>query len=463
MNHIHTAESNRIKLILSYTNIFTLCFSVLYSLLLVASFIDNNYIHHTDEKMFPVYSAFFVPAIFTCSYILNRKDKLVLSKLLLICTILVVNFIAGLKWGFDLPSVILSYVFCIVIVALTSKTKESVLYNLLIVASICVGTFLRDYFTIPTTWHNNAVFGFNDIVEFSIMFFFIAFILIKFNQEQNKTLNRALRVEYMLKKERDELELKVQEKTKEIKQIQMEEISKMYHLIEFGKLSSGLYHDLITPIQTMNLYIEKLSKEELIHDSKFSKIVLNIKNTHDKLTRMLQNIRKQMTLHIEDEKFNLVTEIQDIVNLVKNSYLKNYVTLELEYESGMHIVESKASVISHVVLNLISNAYEACLQDRERNAKDEYKIQVRIGKYDHKNYISVIDNGIGIKDENIEKIFEDFYSSKDQTGQKQNCGIGLSSARYYTEKHLSGRIFVESEYETGTTMTVLFKGDIKST
>jgi two-component system, OmpR family, sensor histidine kinase YxdK len=449
MNEIKIAELNRVKLILSYASMFTLFFSILYSLLLIISYIYNAS-NNQVKNLFPVYLAVIIPILFTISYILNLKNKYILSKGVLISTILALNFIAGIWWGFDLPSILLSYIFCIIILALTSKTKECIFYLTVLITSIFIGNILRNYLEIKTSWYGSG-FYINDIIEFSVIFIFITFILIKFNQEQNKTLTRALRVENILKQERDNLEILVIEKTKEIKQIQMEEISKMYHLIEFGKLSSGLYHDLITPIQTMNLYIDKLSEKNLIRDNRFSKIILNIKNTHNKLSLMLQNIRKQISLKIDNEEFNLINEISDLVNLIKNNYLKDEIEIIFSVDK-IQIINSKKYLLNHIVLNLISNAHEACLQDKKVNNKNKYKIKIDIGKYNNKNYISIVDNGIGIEKNNLIKIFNEFYSSKN----KQNCGIGLSSSKYFLEKYLSGRIFVESEYNIGTTMTIIF-------
>lgn len=453
MNEVNTTEINRIKFILSYANIFTLCFSVLCSGLLLWSHIAT-YLNNENIELFPIYSAMVIPLIFLLAYYLNLKNKSQLSKLILISTVLTLNFIAGVNWGFDLPSILLSYVFCIVILALTSKVRENIIYNTVLIISIFTGYYLRQYLNIEKSWYTSG-FYINDIIEFSIIFICISFLLIKFNTEQNKTLSRALRVENILRKERDDLEKIVLQKTNEIKQIQIEEVSKMYHLIEFGKLSSGLYHDLITPIQTMNLYIEKLTEDHLVDDSKFSKVILNIKNTHEKLTLMLQNIRKQIGLKIEDEEFNLKDEINDLINLVKNNYFKNNINIELYSDNiDSKKLTTKKSILNHIVLNLISNAYEACIQDKTLNDKDNYKIKVILGKHENKNYISIVDNGIGIKDENLKRIFDNFYSSKNK--DRGNCGVGLSSSKYYVEKYLNGKIFVESEVGLGTTMTVLF-------
>ncbi len=453
MSQIKDTEAKRIKFILSYANIFTLCFSVLYSCLLMWGYFQKI-ASGSQIKLFPIYFSVIVPVLFLTAYILNLKDKSNLSKFILASSIITLNFIAGIWWGFDLPSVLLSYLFCIVILALTSHAKENVIYTSVLILSIFIGSYLRTFLDIQTTWRESR-FGTNDIIEFSIMFIFISFLLIKFNQEQNKTLKRASRAENILTKERDSLEQVVREKTNEIKQMQMEEISKMYHLIEFGKLSSGLYHDLITPIQTMSLYIERLVRENIVKDDRLSRTISSIKLTHDSLSVMLENIRKQISIKVQDEKFNLVTEINDLVNLVRNNYFKNNVGISIKYESILdQTLNTKRSVVNHIALNLISNAYEACIEDKKYSNKEYYEIEVKLGKHENKNYISVSDNGIGIKDEDLEKIFDHFYSSKNK--DTHNCGVGLSSSRYYAEKYINGKIFVESEYGEGTTMTLLF-------
>ncbi len=452
MNNTVNNEKDRSKLILCYTNIFFLGLSFLYSILLIyAHIFPRDQV--VKNNLFPLFFGILIPVLFLISYKLNLKGFLKESKTLSMSIILIINFYTGIKWGFDLPSILISYIFCIVVLSLISKTKEVIIYLSIIISSIFIGNYTHNNLTNKLTWYDSGLYT-NDIIEFSIMFIFIAFILIKFNKEQNKILTRTIRTENILRKERDDLENTVREKTEEIKQIQMEELSKIYHLIEFSKLSSGLYHDLMTPVQTMNIYIEKLTNDNLIHDSKFSKIIFNMKNTHEKLISMIQNIKKQIDFKVKDEKINLVSEINELINLVKNNYFKNDVTINYEPLEKIHILDTKRSVLNHILLNLVSNSYEACIQDKDINNKNEYFIKIISGKNKNKNknYISVIDNGIGIKNENISKIFNDFYSSKN----KNNCGIGLSSSKYFLEKYLNGKILIESEYSIGTTMTILF-------
>ncbi len=192
-------EKMRIQLILNYVNIFMLLFSFLYSSLLFWGYhVTKSDL--SNKNMLPIYLGLIIPITFIISFYLNQLGKIVLSKNIIFISILIINIMTGITWGFDLPSVLISYLFCIVILALTSNTKENTLYLFIIISSIFIGNFIRDnYYPNKLYWYNDKLYT-NDIIEFSIMFIFITFILIRFNYEQNKVLNRSIRAESIIKK-----------------------------------------------------------------------------------------------------------------------------------------------------------------------------------------------------------------------------------------------------------------------
>ena len=90
-----------------------------------------------------------------------------------------------------------------------------------------------------------------------------------------------------------------------------------------------------------------------------------------------------------------------------------------------------------VLLNLLKNAQEA-LED-----VDEPRIQVSIYEYDGSIKISVEDNGTGIEQGNLEKIFEPYFSTKAQQG----TGLGLYMSRVIITEHMNGSLYVENTNE----------------
>src|SRR5207245_1034752 len=74
----------------------------------------------------------------------------------------------------------------------------------------------------------------------------IALVSWLFNREMETALIRAQLSEKALREQRDLLEIKVEERTQELKQTQVEKLTQLYRFAEFGKISSGLFHDLVT-------------------------------------------------------------------------------------------------------------------------------------------------------------------------------------------------------------------------
>lgn len=433
-------ENNYKKQIIGYTSLFSLCFSIAYSLLLIYTYITKG---TAITQSLSIHFSYIIPTIFFIAYILQKKNNIEISKHIILITILCVNFYAGILYGFDLISIILAYIYCILILSLTSNTKEIIYYLITIILSIFIGTIY--------TQNNNLKI--DDIIEYSIMFIFFTFILVKINIEKNKTLTRAIRSESIIKKERDMLEQKVIERTKDLEEMQQQKISEMYHILEFGKLSSGLYHDLMTPIQTMSIYLDKLDRDEYYA---FLPTLQHMKKTHIRIKEMMQNIKKQMQLHTHKENFSIIKELQDIIDLVKNQYLKEEVNIIFEYDNNhKYQIENYKSILNHIILNLFSNAFEACLQDKKKNNKYSYNIKIFLTKHNNKYYLKIEDNGIGIEKENIDKIYDSFYSTK-ANEKKHNTGIGLSTSKYFLEKYMQGTIHIESEYNEGTNIVLSF-------
>jgi len=120
-------------------------------------------------------------------------------------------------------------------------------------------------------------------------------------------------------------------------------------------------------------------------------------------------------------------------------------SLDIEIEKELPLVQADKAKVSEVLLNLLSNATKFTL------GGGKLKIEaVRKGNWCQ---VSVIDNGIGIKEEDQEQIFEPFCQLDNPlTKEKRGTGLGLALVKQIVEKH-GGRICVESEYGKGSRFT----------
>ena len=243
------------------------------------------------------------------------------------------------------------------------------------------------------------------------------------------------------------LEERVEEKVSELKRMQIEHLSHMYRFVEFGKISSGLFHDLMSPVQTLKLYMESFPT-----DARDVQLYMHIKHMQSvslKIETMLEAMRKQIRFNQHVESFDILEEIRDILLITKHMYIPRRISIDIQCKTPTYRIRTKKIILNHILLNLISNACEACLPTQE-NAITIHVDAIQHNQY--KTYISIVDTGIGIPKHALEHIFDNFYSTKEKT---VNCGIGLSSSKYTLEKHLHGKLLVESEEHVGTTMTIL--------
>jgi len=119
-------------------------------------------------------------------------------------------------------------------------------------------------------------------------------------------------------------------------------------------------------------------------------------------------------------------------------------SLDVDIEAGLPPVHADEAKVKQVLMNLVSNS--------NKFTPDGGKIRIEAAMNGEWCQISVIDNGIGIKNEDQERIFEPFCQADTPTTKEKGTGLGLALSKQITEKH-GGQISVESEYGKGSKFT----------
>jgi len=140
--------------------------------------------------------------------------------------------------------------------------------------------------------------------------------------------------------------------------------------------------------------------------------------------------------------------INDVCELLKDKAAENNIELRTEFDDAIGEVIMDGSVIHEALLNLASNAVDACLFDEDVDKKWQVRLKTEL---EPKNIIrfEVSDNGAGMDQEVLQKLFTSFFSTKGHRG----TGLGLMVTRKLIEEH-QGRIEVASQLGVGTTFTV---------
>lgn len=216
-------------------------------------------------------------------------------------------------------------------------------------------------------------------------------------------------------------------------------------------------HDIRSPLTLIINPLQKLLKEN--YDTETNKNLKIIEHSSDRISQLVNQIldvRKidkcLMQLHYQKTELNAY-----LSGIIKNfeAYAKdNGVELSFEFTQEIELYIDRIN-FDKVISNLLSNAF------KYTKTGDKISISTSVGTDDKaknplKYYaeINVIDNGIGIKEENINKIFERFYQSNNAVENKiQGSGIGLNLCKMIVNMH-KGSISVANGADTGTIFTV---------
>lgn len=209
-------------------------------------------------------------------------------------------------------------------------------------------------------------------------------------------------------------------------------------------------HELKTPITTIMGYSETLLESE--YDKEIQGKFLNVISTEAK--RMDKLVKDLLTLSRYDNDRNRNRkEAFDLGELVKRAQDK----LALEANKKKHIVSCFVTAdvppvyadkddIERVILNILSNSI--------KYTKDGGDIKIYVGFVHNDAYIKIIDNGIGIPEEDLSRIFERFYRvDKARTREMGGTGLGLSIAKEILDKN-GGSIDIKSIVGEGTEVVI---------
>lgn len=211
----------------------------------------------------------------------------------------------------------------------------------------------------------------------------------------------------------------------------------------------NMSHELKTPITVINSVMQLTKYKRSNYDS-YLITRKNIKLVEVNCQRLLKLINNLIDLekvdsqdiHIILENVNIVEVIEDtVLSVVPYAKAKNIDIIfdTVEEEIIMAVDKNK---IERIVLNLLSNAI--------KYSKDIGIIEVKIDIHKNNIVLTVEDNGVGIEEKNIDKIFDRFVRLDDSlTRKNEGTGIGLSIVKAFVECH-NGSIKVDSEKNVGT-------------
>jgi len=282
---------------------------------------------------------------------------------------------------------------------------------------------------------------------------------VRLKQKANKLLT-AQKLE--IEKQRGRLEESYQELKATQKQlIQSEKMASL------GELTAGIAHEIQNPLNFVNNFsevnAELLSEmKQEIEEGNFSE-AKNIANdviaNHHKINqhgKRADSIVKGMLQHTrassgQKELIDINSLADEYLRLAYHGLRAKDKSFNAKFKTRLDHSVGKVNMvpqdIGRVILNLVTNAfYAVCEKQRQNITGYEPTVTLSIKKVDHKIEMSIGDNGNGIPQKNLDKIFQPFFTTK-PTGQ--GTGLGLSLAYDIIKAH-GGEIRVETKEGEGT-------------
>ncbi len=219
-------------------------------------------------------------------------------------------------------------------------------------------------------------------------------------------------------------------------------------MASLGVLSSGVAHEINNPLGVILGYAGYLEGKMSKDDPNYQ-YIHEIKRESKRCKKIVQDLLSYArTPRPTLEPTNLNELVQQIVDFAANHTDMRDIIINTILQDGLPLVELDGDQMRQVTINLILNAGGAM--------PDGGSLTVQTELVDAEHVcISFRDTGCGIPDENLEKIFEPFYTTK-----ARGTGLGLAITKQIIEQH-QGEIHIDSIVGTGTCVTVILPTERK--
>ncbi|MFA4827740.1 MAG: ATP-binding protein [Thermodesulfovibrionales bacterium] len=223
-------------------------------------------------------------------------------------------------------------------------------------------------------------------------------------------------------------------------------------LASIGTLASGVAHEILNPLNIMSAIVQVLKMESL--PQKMAEDLDEVMNQINRATKITNDLRtfahqkKTVMSHVD------IHNIFDrTASLIEHAFTLDNIVIERAYDKNIPLIYADEDRLAQIFLNLLNNARDA-MKGRKNNI-----INVKTTLVENGMEIRFSDNGPGIPEKILDKIFNPFFTTKDPG---QGTGLGLSLVYSMIENH-GGTIHAKSEEGKGATFIIFLPANKKTT
>lgn len=220
-------------------------------------------------------------------------------------------------------------------------------------------------------------------------------------------------------------------------------------LAKSGEMIANITHQFRQPLNNISYILINLKKRfenKKLDETYFDKKLTQANDQLQFMSKTIDDFKEFYKPSKEKEDFLVKESLENSITVLSANVQKSNIVLDFNFDANEDIkIYGSKNELSQVILALVSNSMEAL-----KSIENPYiKLNVKTNNADV--IISVEDNAQGIKDKNLEKIFEPYFSTK-----KSGTGIGLYLVKIIIEESFEGRVEVENKKE-GACFTLFFE------
>ncbi|WP_024954470.1 ATP-binding protein [Sulfurospirillum arcachonense] len=220
-----------------------------------------------------------------------------------------------------------------------------------------------------------------------------------------------------------------------------------------GEMLSMIAHQWRQPLSVISMHVNNILLDLELDEIKEKELSNTSYSILHQITYLSNTIEDFKNFFIKDntkEEFLLEDIFEDTQKIISASLNSHFVSLDIQYDKNIKIIINKRELVQ-VLINLITNAKDAFLEHK----KDvEKRIQINAKEEENTLKITVCDNGGGIDENIIDKIFDPYFSTKKSLN---GTGLGLYMCKTIVTQHFNGNISVKNTSEGACFEIVLIK------
>ncbi|MGB8031038.1 MAG: ATP-binding protein [Terracidiphilus sp.] len=217
-------------------------------------------------------------------------------------------------------------------------------------------------------------------------------------------------------------------------------------LSSIGLLAAGVAHEINTPLAVISSYAQMLAKQ-LRGDARLGPVLDKITQQSFRAAEIangLLNFSRTSTTEFRSTDLNQV--VRDTLSLLEHQFKTAQILVDLELADELPPIHGNPGKLQQVFLNLLLNAKDAM--------PGGGRLSIATLVNGHVEAV-ISDSGSGIAPENLKRIYDPFFTTKNMPGDRRGTGLGLSVSYGIIQEH-AGKIHVESAVGSGTTFHLEF-------